>query len=109
MLASRIGTFEGLRVADLFAGTGALGLEALSRGAAHCLFVETDPGAVASIKRNIDAFGAGQRAEVRSQSVEYASPPPAPCEQLGRASCRAHVCPLVSIPVGAVPLQQNNK
>src|SRR3546814_484244 len=82
MLASRIGTFEGLRVADLFAGTGALGLEALSRGAAHCLFVETDPGAVASIKRNIDAFGAGQRAEVRSQSVEYASPPPAPCDLL---------------------------
>src|SRR3546814_18133840 len=40
MLASRLGSFEELRVADLFAGTGALGLEALSRGAAHCTFVE---------------------------------------------------------------------
>ena len=41
MLASRIGSFEGLTVIDLFAGSGALGLEALSRGAAHCTFVET--------------------------------------------------------------------
>ena len=42
MLASRLGSFEGLQVADLFAGSGALGLEALSRGAAHCVFVEND-------------------------------------------------------------------
>ena len=82
MLASRLGSFEGLRVADLFAGTGALGLEALSRRAAQCLFIETDPGAVASIKRNIETFGAAQRADVRNQSVEYASPPPAPCDLL---------------------------
>ena len=40
MLLSRLGSFEGLVVADLFAGSGALGLEALSRGAASCLFVE---------------------------------------------------------------------
>ena len=46
MLASRIGSFEGLQVADLFAGTGALGLEALSRGAAHCTFVEKDRAAL---------------------------------------------------------------
>ena len=45
MLISRLGSFEGLRVADVFAGTGALGMEALSRGAAHVTFVETDPGA----------------------------------------------------------------
>jgi len=42
MLQSRLGSFEDLIVADLFAGTGALGLEALSRGAAQCLFVEMD-------------------------------------------------------------------
>ncbi|MEA3032214.1 MAG: rRNA (guanine966-N2)-methyltransferase [Sphingomonadales bacterium] len=58
MLASRIGSFEGLRVADLFAGSGALGLEALSRGAAHCIFVEKDRSAVDSIRANLAALGA---------------------------------------------------
>ena len=45
MLVSRLGSFEGLRVADLYAGSGALGLEALSRGAGHATFVEKDLGA----------------------------------------------------------------
>jgi len=58
MLASRLGSFEGLAVADLFAGSGALGLEALSRGAARCTFVETDRGAIEAIRRNLAAFGA---------------------------------------------------
>ena len=49
MLASRLGNFEGLRVADLYAGSGALGLEALSRGAAHVSFVEKDRRAAAAI------------------------------------------------------------
>ena len=46
-----------VRVLDLFAGTGALGLEALSRGAAYCLFVEEDAGARGVIRRNIEALG----------------------------------------------------
>jgi 16S rRNA (guanine966-N2)-methyltransferase len=50
-------TLEGARVVDLFAGTGALGLEALSRGAAYCLFIETDTEARALIRRNVEAFG----------------------------------------------------
>ncbi len=58
MLISRIGTFEGLRVADLFAGTGALGLEALSRGAAHCTFVEQDRVALEAIEANVAKLGA---------------------------------------------------
>ena len=58
MLASRLGSFEGLRVADLFAGSGALGLEALSRGAATCVFVERDPAAAAVIRRNVEKLGA---------------------------------------------------
>lgn len=48
---------EGARVLDLFAGTGALGLEALSRGALFCLFVEHDANARALTRRNIEALG----------------------------------------------------
>jgi 16S rRNA (guanine966-N2)-methyltransferase len=48
---------EGAKVLDLFAGTGALGLEALSRGAAFCLFVEEDADARALIRRNVEALG----------------------------------------------------
>lgn len=48
---------SGARVLDLFAGTGAMGLEALSRGARFCLFVEQDAGARALIRRNIEALG----------------------------------------------------
>jgi len=50
-------SFAGIRVLDLFAGTGALGLEALSRGAAFCLFVEEDAGARALIRRNVETLG----------------------------------------------------
>ena len=58
MLASRLGTFDGLRVADLFAGSGALGLEALSRGAANATFVEQNAAAIAAIRRNAAKLGA---------------------------------------------------
>lgn len=69
MLTSRLGDFEGLQVADLFAGSGALGLEALSRGAESCLFVEQDRAAVDVIRANIAALGAGARARVEAGSV----------------------------------------
>ncbi len=49
---------DGARVLDLFAGTGALGIEALSRGAAFALFVETGADARAAIRRNVEAVGA---------------------------------------------------
>ena len=49
-------TLEGARCIDLFAGTGALGLEALSRGAGFCLFVEESPEARALIRDNIEAL-----------------------------------------------------
>ena len=52
MLVSRLGSFEGLRVADLFAGSGALGFEALSRGAATATFIDQDRTAVAAIRAN---------------------------------------------------------
>ncbi len=53
MLTSRLGSFEGLHVLDLFAGSGALGLEALSRGAAYCTFVEQDRVAFEALQKNI--------------------------------------------------------
>ncbi|WP_066548102.1 MULTISPECIES: 16S rRNA (guanine(966)-N(2))-methyltransferase RsmD [unclassified Sphingomonas] len=68
MLTSRVGSFDGLRVADLFAGSGALGLEALSRGAAACLFVEQDRAALEALKANIARLGA-TGTDVRAQSV----------------------------------------
>jgi 16S rRNA (guanine966-N2)-methyltransferase len=48
---------QGVRVIDLFAGSGALGFEALSRGAAFCLFVETDAAARGAIRENVEAMG----------------------------------------------------
>ena len=51
------GGVDGLQVADLFAGTGALGIEALSRGAASVTFVDRDPDALASVRRNLESAG----------------------------------------------------
>lgn len=70
MLASRLGGFDDLKVADLFAGSGALGLEALSRGAAYATFVETDRGAAKAIEANIAALGARGRSSVRMMSAQ---------------------------------------
>ena len=69
MLASRLGSFEGIRVADLYAGSGALGLEAMSRGAAHVTFVETDRAASRAIEANLAALDAGNRASIRAMSA----------------------------------------
>lgn len=67
MLTSRLGSFEGLAVADFFAGSGALGFEALSRGAASCLFVEQDKPALDAIRANGDRLGI--RPDIRPSSV----------------------------------------
>lgn len=66
MLASRIGNFDDLRVADLYAGSGALGLEALSRGAASALFVETDAAARRMIEQNAAKLGVSIRMSASS-------------------------------------------
>lgn len=73
MLASRLGSFEDLRVADLYAGSGALGLEALSRGAAFACFVEQDPSALAAIRENVEMLGAGERSCIVARSAETMS------------------------------------
>jgi len=70
-LESELGGFDGLRVLDLYAGSGALGLESLSRGAEHADFVETNRNAAAVIKRNIAALGLPQgRARVHAVPVD---------------------------------------
>jgi 16S rRNA (guanine966-N2)-methyltransferase len=63
---------EGLhevRVIDLFAGTGALGLEALSRGAAFCLFVETDEAARGAIRDNVEGLGLFGRTRIHRRDA----------------------------------------
>jgi 16S rRNA (guanine966-N2)-methyltransferase len=67
MLASRIGSFDGLDVLDCFAGSGALGLEALSRGAGTASFIDNDAAAVRAIKANL--AGMKYTADVRQSPV----------------------------------------
>jgi 16S rRNA (guanine966-N2)-methyltransferase len=74
MLASRLGSFKDLRVADLFAGSGALGFEALSRGAASVTFVENDSKAAATIKRNAERLSTTDR--IRSLGSSALTLPP---------------------------------
>ena len=57
---------EGRRVLDLFAGSGQLGIEALSRGAAHCDFVDNSKASLACIKQNIESCGFSGSAEIYS-------------------------------------------
>jgi 16S rRNA (guanine966-N2)-methyltransferase len=64
------GRVEGARVLDLFAGTGALAIEALSRGADSAVLVEQAPQAVAVIRANLEDLGVGRRATVRRTRVE---------------------------------------
>lgn len=78
MLGSRLGSFEGLSVGDFFAGSGALGFEALSRGAASCLFVEQDRAAIDTLRANAEKLGL--RADVRTTSVLALGPARAPLD-----------------------------
>jgi 16S rRNA (guanine966-N2)-methyltransferase len=61
--------FQGLRVLDLFAGTGSLGIEALSRGAAHVTFVESARPALSALSRNLNALGFAAQARVLRTDV----------------------------------------
>ena len=78
MLLSRIGSFEGLSVGDFFAGSGALGFEALSRGAATCVFVEQDRAALDAIRANGDKLGI--RPDIRQSSVLSLGPASKPLD-----------------------------
>ena len=65
-------TVSGATFVDLYAGTGAVGIEALSRGAKHAIFVEQHSPAAALIRRNLQALGIGLEAEILGASVERA-------------------------------------
>jgi 16S rRNA (guanine966-N2)-methyltransferase len=78
-----LGAVEGAAVLDLFAGSGALGIEALSRGAAHATFVEPDRRARRCIEENLAATGLADRARVvgaRAEAFLAGAPAGAPAE-----------------------------
>lgn len=64
LFSSLGGLVPGARCADLFAGTGAVGLEALSRGGRSCLFVDSGPAAIRTIRENLGKTGLSEHAEV---------------------------------------------
>ena len=88
-LFSILGTVEGARVLDLFAGSGALGIEAVSRGAAELTLVDSSAAAGVAIRRNLDALGIdaelrhqralpflqGARARARQYDLAFLDPP----------------------------------
>ncbi|MFF7638185.1 16S rRNA (guanine(966)-N(2))-methyltransferase RsmD [Kitasatospora sp. NPDC008050] len=78
-LESLRGTLTGARMLDLFAGSGAVGLEALSRGAAHVLLVEADAAAARVIRANVKTV-ALPGAEVRGERAERVLAGPAPAQ-----------------------------
>ena len=59
----------GLKVLDLFAGSGSVGIEALSQGAAHCTFIDVAPAAVKTISKNLEKCDLSDQAEVRNQDA----------------------------------------
>jgi 16S rRNA (guanine966-N2)-methyltransferase len=72
-LFAMLGDVEDARVLDLFAGTGALGIEALSRGAGRAVFVECDRAAIAALQDNLAALGlGGEEAQLRCERAEEA-------------------------------------
>jgi 16S rRNA (guanine966-N2)-methyltransferase len=69
-LFSVLGPLDGFVVLDLFAGSGALGIEALSRGAAHADFVDSAPAAIGVVRANLEALGiAAEAASVQRQDA----------------------------------------
>jgi 16S rRNA (guanine966-N2)-methyltransferase len=63
---------EGMELLDLFAGSGSVGIEALSQGAAHCTFIDLGREAIATIKKNLESTGLSAQATVRqSNALDY--------------------------------------
>lgn len=109
-------TIEGASVLDGFAGSGALGLEALSRGAAHVTFMESHPRALATLTRNIDALGVDARVTLTRtslpkrlsglQAVEFALLDPPWDKGLGIATIQALMAGDHLTPQGHIVLEE---
>jgi 16S rRNA (guanine966-N2)-methyltransferase len=67
---------DGVTVVDVFCGTGALGLEAMSRGAGHGVFIDNDPGALAYVRKNAGPLGLGRAVTMLKIDAARLSPPP---------------------------------
>jgi 16S rRNA (guanine966-N2)-methyltransferase len=112
-----LGVLDGARVWDLFAGSGAMGIEALSRGAAHATFVEQAKGAVSATRANLAALGYGSSratvvcGDVLSWVAQAADrgrrrttvAPPAPAGAVPRGTVPPGAVPRGTVPPGAVP------
>ena len=72
MLVSRLGEFDGMRVLDIFAGTGNLGIEALSRGAAYAVFIDSHRESAELIRKNLELTRYSERAKVLLQEASAA-------------------------------------
>jgi 16S rRNA (guanine(966)-N(2))-methyltransferase RsmD len=70
-LFSVLGPLGGVRVLDLFAGSGALGIEALSRGAREATFVDSDPAAARVVRQNLERLGAGEARVFRADALSF--------------------------------------
>jgi 16S rRNA (guanine966-N2)-methyltransferase len=70
-LFSILGPLDGLRVLDLYAGSGALGIEALSRGAAEAVFVDSDPAAIRAVRENLERVGARDARVFRADALSF--------------------------------------
>ncbi len=67
---------DGITVIDVFCGTGALGLEAMSRGAGHGVFIDNDPGALACVRKNAGPLGLGRAVTMLKLDAARLAPPP---------------------------------
>jgi 16S rRNA (guanine966-N2)-methyltransferase len=70
-LFSMLGPIDGLDVLDLFAGSGALGIEALSRGAARATFVDSDGAAIRAVRSNLERLGVERARVVRADALAF--------------------------------------
>lgn len=82
MVQSRLGGFAGLRVADVFSGSGALGLEALSRGAEHATFVDVARASCRLVEQNAATLGAKAQIQVLNRPATNLPPVSAPFDLL---------------------------